>query len=51
MLISGFENKDFRNGFDEGYEKGRADMQEFVENRCKELGIDYTQIFTCEPAD
>lgn len=30
------------------YEKGRKDMQEFVEQRCRELGIDYVSIFTCE---
>lgn len=31
-MISGFENKDYRNGFDEGYDKGRADaIDEFVE--------------------
>lgn len=28
--------------------KVRAEMQEFVEKRCKDLGIDYTLIFTCE---
>lgn len=28
--------------------KVRAEMQEFVEKRCKELGIDYTLIFTCD---
>lgn len=31
-----------------GYEKGRADMQKFVEKSCTEIGIDYTLIFTCE---
>lgn len=33
------------------YEKGRADMQDWVEKRCKELGIDYIAIFTCNSAD
>lgn len=27
------------------------DMQDFVERRCKELGIDYAAIFTCNSAD
>lgn len=27
-MVSGFENKDYRNGFDEGYDKGRADTIE-----------------------
>lgn len=33
------------------YNKGRADEQEFVEKRCKELGIDYNLIYTCNGAD
>lgn len=33
------------------YQQGRADMQDWVENRCKELGIDYIAIFTCNSAD
>ena len=37
-----------KKGYDEGYKQGKADMQEFVEQRCKELGIDYISIFTCE---
>lgn len=28
--------------------KGEQAMQEFVERRCAELGIDYNAIFTCE---
>lgn len=31
--------------------KIRADEQAFVEKRCKELGIDYIQIYTCDSAD
>lgn len=38
-------------GYDKGYQQGRTDMQEFVETRCKELGIDYILIFTCNSAD
>lgn len=34
-----------------GYEQGMKDMQDFVERRCKELGIDYAAIFTCNSAD
>lgn len=34
-------------GFDSGYKQGREDEQLFVEKRCKELGIDYIQIYTC----
>lgn len=30
------------------YKKGFEDCQEFVEKKCKELGIDYINIFTCE---
>ena len=45
----------FIEGYDEGVKngikQGRADMQEFVEKRCKELGIDYILIFTCNSAD
>ena len=37
-----------KKGYDEGYKQGIADMQEFVEQRCKKLGIDYISIFTCE---
>ena len=33
------------------YQKGRADMQDWVEKRCKELGIDYIAIFTCNSGD
>lgn len=29
----------------------RADEQAFVEKRCKELGIDYILIYTCDSAD
>lgn len=29
-------------------QKGREEMQKFVEDKCRELGIDYIQIFTCE---
>ena len=29
----------------------RADEQAFVEKRCKELGIDYNLIYTCNSAD
>lgn len=31
------------------YERGKKDMQNFIEIRCRELGIDYTKIFTSEP--
>lgn len=33
------------------YNQGRADEQAFVEKRCKELGIDYILIYTCNSAD
>lgn len=33
------------------YKQGREEEQEFVEKRCKELGIDYTLIYTCDSAD
>lgn len=36
---------------EEAYEQGRADMQDFVEKRCDELGIDHVLIFTCNSAD
>lgn len=29
----------------------RQQEQDFVERKCKELGIDYTQIYTCNSAD
>lgn len=41
MKISGFENKDYRNGFDEGYEKGRADEREEWKTATSELLIKY----------
>lgn len=44
-------DKHYKDGFSEGYQQGRAEMQEFVEKRCKDLGIDYTLIFTCESVD
>ena len=42
---------DIANDIDKAKAKGEHDMQEFVENRCRELGIDYTVIFTCNSAD
>ena len=42
-------NEDERNSLYEfGVRVGEERMQDFVENRCKELGIDYTLIFTSE---
>ena len=38
---------DIAKDVDKAITKGEHDMQEFVENRCRELGIDYTLIFTC----
>lgn len=38
-------------GFEDGRAEAEKEMQDFVENKCRELGIDYTQIFTCNPAD
>ena len=35
----------------EDYQQGRADEQEFVEKKCKELGIDYTLIYTCNSTE
>lgn len=40
-----------RKTYDSGYQQGRADEQAFVEKRCKELGIDYILIYTCNSAD
>ena len=37
--------------WNDGYKKGEKNMQDFVECRCRELGIDYTLIFTCNNAD
>lgn len=42
MMISGFENKDFRNGFDEGYQQGRADERKEWEISASELLIKYS---------
>ena len=41
----------YYNGWNDGYKKGEKNMQEFVESKCKELGIDYTLIFTCHSVD
>lgn len=41
----------YYNGWNDGYKKGEKNMQDFVESRCRELGIDYTLIFTCNNAD
>lgn len=41
----------YYNGWNDGYKKGESNMQEFVENKCRELGIDYTLIFTCHSVD
>ena len=43
--------KDVDNTKDDYYKRGERDMQEFVENKCKELGIDYTLIFTCHSVE
>lgn len=42
---------DIANDMDKAKAKGEHEMQEFVENRCRELGIDYTLIFTCHSVD
>lgn len=42
---------DIAKDVDKAITKGEHDMQEFVENRCRELGIDYTLIFTCHSVD
>ena len=42
---------DIAKDVDKAITKGEHDMQEFVENRCRELGIDYTLIFTCNSVD
>ena len=42
---------DIAKDVDKARTKGEHDMQEFVENRCRELGIDYTLIFTCNSLD
>ena len=42
---------DIAKDVDKARTKGEHDMQEFVENRCRELGIDYTLIFTCNSVD
>lgn len=39
------------NDMDMAVTKGEHNMQEFVENRCRELGIDYTLIFTCHSVE
>ena len=39
------------NDMDMAVTNGEHNMQEFVENRCRELGIDYTLIFTCHSAE
>lgn len=41
----------YYNGWNDGYKKGESNMQDFVENRCRKLGIDYTLIFTCNSLD
>ena len=43
--------KDVDNTKDDYYKRGEHNMQEFVENRCRELGIDYTLIFTCHSVE
>lgn len=42
---------DIANDVDMAVTKGEHNMQEFVENRCRELGIDYTLIFTCHSVE
>lgn len=42
---------DIANDMDMAVTKGEHNMQEFVENRCRELGIDYTLIFTCHSVE
>ena len=42
---------DIAKDVDKAITNGEHDMQEFVENRCRELGIDYTLIFTCNSVD
>lgn len=41
----------YYNGWNDGYKKGEINMQELVKKKCKELGIDYTLIFTCHSVD
>ena len=42
---------DIAKDVDKAITKSEHDMQEFVENRCRKLGIDYTLIFTCHSVD
>lgn len=47
-----FQNSDYWNEYlEQLIANVRADEQAFVEKRCKELGIDYIQIYTCNSAD
>ena len=52
-IVEAFENLSIEdiNMYGLGYKNGERNMQEFVENRCRELGIDYTLIFTCHSVD
>lgn len=41
----------YYNGWNDGCKKCESNMQDFVESRCRELGIDYTLIFPCHSLD